>query len=97
MKSKIWTNHLIGAVFAFVLSVSAVGNLVTGYNLEEKSIAAIFLWSACCAFVSALLFRFKYGGAVLLCTTVLLAPVIWKEGLLWEQLQSLSHTISTHY
>lgn len=97
MKSKIWTNHLIGSVFAFVLSVSAVGNLVTGYNLEVKSISAIFLWCACCAFVSALLFRFKYGGTVLLCTTVLLAPVIWKEGLLWEQLQSLSHTISTHY
>ena len=97
MKSKIWTNHLIGSVFAFVLSVSAVGNLVTGYNLEVKSISAIFLWCACCAFVSALLFRFKFGGAVLLCLIVLLAPVIWKEGLLWEQLQSLSHTISSHY
>ena len=97
MKSKVWANHLMGAVFAFVLSVSAVGNLVTGYDLEVKSLALLFSWCACCAIISALLLRFRYGGAVLLCLAALLVPLIWKDGLLWEQLQSLSYTISFHY
>ena len=97
MKGKIWMNNLIGAVFAFLLSVSAVGNLVTGYNLEVASMMGLFLWCACCALISALLFRFKYGGTVLLCLTVLVAPVIWRGGMLWDQLQSLCYTISKHY
>lgn len=97
MKRKVWANHLMGAVFAFVLSVSAVGNLVTGYDLEVKSLLVLFLWCACCSLISALLFRFKYGGAVLLCLIVLAAPVIWKGGLLWEELQSLCYIISSHY
>ena len=97
MKRKIWANLLMGAVFAFVLSVSAVGNLVTGYDLEVKSLLVLFLWCAYCSLISALLFRFKYAGAVLLCLTVLAAPVIWKDGLLWEELQSLCYLISSHY
>lgn len=97
MKNKVWANHLMGTFFAFVLSVSAVGSLVTGYDLEVKSPALLFSWCACCAIIAALLFRFRYGGAVLLCLAALLAPLIWRDGLLWEQLQSLSYTISFHY
>jgi len=90
-------NNLIGAVFAFLLSVSAVGNLVTGYDLKVTSMTALFLWCACCSLISAFLFGFKYGGAVWLGLCVLAAPVIWKGGLLWEQLQSLCYTISEAY
>lgn len=97
MKRKIWANHLMGAVFAFVLSVSAVGNLVTGYDLEVKSLSIVLLWCACCSLISALLFRFKYGGTALLCLIVLVSPIIWKDGILWEQVQSLCYIISSHY
>ncbi len=97
MKHKMWTNNLMGAAFAFLLSVSAVGNLVTGYDLKVASMSGLFLWCACCSLISALLFQFKYGGAVLLCLTVLAAPLIWKDRMLWDQLQSLCYTISAHY
>ena len=81
MKHKIWINHLIGAVFAFVLSVSAVGNLVTGYDLEVKSLLLLILFCATCSILSALLFRFKFGGALLLFMTALLSWKILKEGI----------------
>ena len=97
MKHRIWINHLMGAVFAFVLSVSAVGNLVTGYDLEVKSLLLLFLFCAGCSFLSAMLFRFKYGGTVLLFITVLLSWKIVKEGILWDQVQSLVCLISSHY
>lgn len=97
MKHKIWINHLMGAVFAFILSVSAVGNLVTGYALEVKSLLLLFLFCAVCSFLSAMLFRFKYGGTVLILLTVLLSWKILKEGILWDQVQSLTYLISTHY
>lgn len=97
MKHKIWINHLIGAVFAFVLSVSAVGNLVTGYDLEVKSLLLLFLFCAACSFLCALLFRFQFGGALLLFMTALLSWKILKEGILWDQVQSLAYLISSHY
>lgn len=97
MKHKIWINHLIGAVFAVVLSVSAVGNLVTGYDLEVKSLLLLFLFCVSCSFLSALLFRFKFGGALLLFMTALLSWKILKEGILWDQVQSLAYLISKHY
>ena len=97
MKHKIWINHLIGAVFAFVLSVSAVGNLVTGYDLEVKSLLLLILFCATCSILSALLFRFKFGGALLLFMTALLSWKILKEGILWDQVQSLAYLISSHY
>lgn len=97
MKHKIWINHLIGAVFAVVLSVSAVGNLVTGYDLEVKSLLMLFLFCATCSFLSALLFRFKHGGALLLFMTALLSWKTLKEGILWDQVQSLACLISKHY
>ena len=97
MNRKIWINHLIGAVLAFILSVSAVGNLATGYDLEVKSFLLLFLFCAACSFLSALLFRFKFGGALLLFMTALLSWKILKEGILWDQVQSLACLISSHY
>lgn len=97
MKRETWMNHLVGAGFACMLSVSAVGNLVTGYNLEVESLSLFFLWCAWCSLISALLFRFQYGGAVLLFLTALLLPKIWNDGMLWEQLQALLYLISSHY
>ena len=97
MKHKIWIHHLFGAIFAFVLSVSAVGNLVTGFDLEVKSRSVLFLFCAACSFLSALLFRFRFGGALLLFITALLSWKILKEGILWDQVQSLAYLISSHY
>lgn len=95
MKHKLWMNNLIGAVFAFLLSVSVVGNLVTGYDLQVVSMMGLFLWCAGCSLISAFLFGFKYGGTVLLCLTVLAVPIICKDRMLWDQWQSLCYAISS--
>lgn len=97
MKRSNWMHCLLGAAFAFLLAVSAVGNLVTGYDLKVQSMAGLVLWCACCALVSAFLFRFRFGGMAILCLTVLAAPFVWKDGMLWEQLRSLCYTVSYHY
>ena len=97
MKHKVWINHLMGAIFSFVLSVSAVGNLVTGYDLKVKSLFLLFLFCAACSMISSLLFRFKHGEALLLFMTALFSWKILKEGMLWDQVQSLAYLISSHY
>ena len=97
MKHKMWVNSLMGAGFAFLLSVSAVENLITGCDLEVASMSDLLLWCAGCSLISALLFQFKHGEAVLLCVAVLVAPMIWKDGMLWDQLQSLCYTVSKSY
>lgn len=95
MKSRIWTKHLVGAAFAFALSVGAVGSLVTAYDLKIGSMAVIFLWCACFSLLSAFLLRFRHGAAILFCLIVLAAPMVWKGGLLQEQLLTLSYTVTS--
>lgn len=97
MKSKMWTSILLGAGFAFLLSVGAVGSLVTGYDLETACVRDLFLWCAGFALVSALLFQWRYGAVAALGLAVLAAPILWKDGVLWEQLQSLCYTVTKGY
>lgn len=97
MKHRSWANYLLGAGFAFVLSVGAVGSLATGYDLPVSSMAVLILWCACFSAISAFLFRFKYGGSIWLCLMILVLSIVWKGGLLQDQLQTLSHTISLNY
>lgn len=97
MKHRIWPNHLMGAIFAFLLSVSAVGALATGFDLAVDSLTVLFLWCACFSFVSSALFYFRYGGSVLLCLTALAVAFLWKDGTLWEQLQALNYILSSLY
>ena len=97
MKRKIWIHHLISAIFAFVLSVCAIGNLITGYALPVDVLWRIYLWCAFFAFASSVLFRFRYGGRIILMLAVFALWGIWKRETAWLQLQSISYIISSHY
>ncbi len=97
VKHKIWSQHLISAVFAFVLSVSAIGNLITGYDLPVDSVIKFYLWCAFFAFVSSVFFRFRYGGRIIICLAVLTLLGLWRREILWQQTQFLSYIISSHY
>lgn len=97
MKHKIWSQHLISAIFAFVLSASAIGNLITGYALPVDSLWKIYLWCALFAFGSAVLFRFRYGGKIILCLAAFALLILWKRESLWQQTQFLAFFISAHY
>lgn len=97
MKHKVWTLHLISAVFAFTLSVSAIGNLITGYELPTDPLWNLYLWCGFFAVSSSLLFRFRCGGSILACLAALVLFLLWKKEILWQQTQFLSYLITSHY
>lgn len=97
MKRKLWVHHLIGAVFAFALSVSTTGCLISGFELSVDSITGIFIWCGIFSACSAILLRFKYGPFLLLLLSALLALIAWKLGELLEHVQTLLWIITTHY
>ncbi len=84
-KWKPWIDCLMGAVLAWLLSVGAVGCMVTGFELQTVSMGAQVLWCAGFALVSAAILRFRYGTFVLLGLTVLICPFLWQKGALWYQ------------
>ena len=97
MKHKIWSQCFVSALFAFVLATCAIGNLITGYELPVDSLWKIYLWCALFAFGSAVLFRFRYGGRIILCLAAFALFILWKRETLWQQTQYLSFLISSHY
>lgn len=97
MKHKVWTLHLTSAVFAFTLSVSAIGNLITGYELPTAPLWNLYLWCGFFAVSSSLLFRFRYGGSILVCLAALVLFLLWGKEILWQQTQFLSYLITSHY
>ena len=97
MKHKIWLHHLISALFAFVLAVSAIGNIITGYELPIDSLWKIYLWCAVFALISSVLFRFRYGGRIIVCLVVLALFGLWKRETLWQQTRFLAFFITSHY
>ena len=97
MKHKVWLHHLISAVFSFVLSVSAIGNLVTGFGLPVDSLWEIYLWCGIFAALTSLLFRFRYGGRILLLLSGLVLFGLWRGETAWHQTWYLSYIITSHY
>lgn len=97
MKHKVWTLHLISAVFAFALSVSAIGNLITGYELPTDPLWNLYLWCGFFAVSSSLLFRFRCGGSILACLAALVLFLLWNKDILWQQTKFLSYLITCHY
>ena len=97
MKHRIWTHHLVSAVLAFLLSVSAIGSLITGYDLPVDSLWKIYLWCALFALTSSALLRFRYGGSTIVILSALVLYVLLRKDTLWQQSQFLSYIISSHY
>ena len=97
MKRKIWFQHLLGALFAFALSVSTAGCLATGFQMNVASMGRLILCCGIISLLSALLLRFKFGGIAVLSLSALAAVIVWRHGALWEQLQTLLLTVTTQY
>lgn len=97
MKREFPLNHLLGALFAFLFSVTSVGGLVTGWELNITSVGWLIFWCGLFSVLSALLLYFKYGWCVLLLLSFRGAFALWQDGALWDQVQSLAYTISLHF
>ncbi len=99
MKRKHWINHLLGAFFAFLFSICAVGCLVTGFNLPLSAESAIRLLKGCggISILSALILYIPFGGFGLLVLLIPAAKYLWNEGLLWDQIKTIAHIVSSHF
>lgn len=97
MKHKSWTKPLVSAVFALLLSVSAIGNLCTGFDLPVGSLLTVFVWCGVFAAVSAILLQLPYGGRITLGLAVLTLVIFSRNEALWPQTQTLSYLISIRY
>ena len=101
MKHKKWICPLISALFALLLAISSIGNLMTGYELPVEAMWKIWLWCAFAATAVAVLFQIPHGGIILiglaalavlgLCVAEALRPHML------EQIGTLAYYISSHY
>ena len=64
MKHKKWMPLLISALFAFVLAISSIGNLITGYELPLDAMWKIYLWCAFAAIATAVLLHLPHFGKI---------------------------------
>lgn len=87
----------VSSLFAFVLSFSAVGNIITGFGLPVASLWKIALWCALFAFGSAVVLRMRFGGRILLFFGILALVFLWKRESFRMQLQTIFYIVSSHY
>lgn len=97
MRHKRWLHHLLGAILAAILSISTVGSFISGWDLPVESISTIFLCCVAAAFISAILCWFRHGLILIACLISLLFTKLWQGGAFWDQLQTLSYTLTTHF
>ena len=97
MTCKSWLQCLMGALFAFLFSVSTVGILVTGWDLTVSSVGWLIFWCGLFSVLPPLLLYFRYGGWIVLLLSVRGAFALWQDGALWEQMQSFAYKVSYHF
>lgn len=97
MKLDRWITAFQAAVLAFFISFGAMSALVTGFSLPLSK--TWLLWAACGggAALSALLLRFRRGGAALLILGALGAWYLYEQEAALQQLLQLIHRISYVY
>ncbi|MBQ1934697.1 MAG: transglutaminase domain-containing protein, partial [Clostridia bacterium] len=96
MKRSSLLQCLIGALFAFLFSVSAVGQFITGLELAE-SVRWFIPWCALFSAVCAALFYFKYGWCTVLLLTAGAGFWTYSNTSVADQLSSLLCKLTTSY
>lgn len=97
MKNKHLTDHILAGSFAFLFSICAVGCLITGWNLHIISLGRLYFWCGLFSILTPILLYFRYGFVVFLLLSVRGAFALWHDGALWDQLQTLAFTVSSHF
>ncbi|MGM9578266.1 MAG: transglutaminaseTgpA domain-containing protein [Evtepia sp.] len=97
MKSEKWVTAFLAAVLACLLSLGAVGCVITAFDLPLKSAQSVALACVGSAFFCAAAFRWKHGGIAVLLAGGLLAGYLWRRGQAWEQILLLIRRLSYVY
>ena len=97
MKPEGIKSCLIGSVLAFLIAFGGLGCMVTAFSLDVESMWRL---AAVCGLVSAataVCFRFKWGGILVLCVTALISGILWHSPEAMEQLNALLYRVSYIY
>ena len=97
MKSERRVTALLAAVLASLLSLGAVGCVVTAFDLSLKSAQAVALVCVGAAVFCAGAFSWKHGGMAVLLLGALLAGYLWRQGEAAEQVLQMISRISHVY
>lgn len=97
MKGKVWLTHIVGAAFAFGMSLAVTGCLVTAFNLTTRGMGKLALACGLFALICSAAFRFRYGHVALLCAMALTAGYLWRDGEFVHHLQSFLCNITSRY
>lgn len=101
MKHNKWIHQLVSALFACLLAVSSVGNLITGYGLPVAAMWKIWMWCAFASVAIAVVLKFPYSGIIMIgvaaLTTLGLCVVELLRPYLQKQAATLVYCISSHY
>lgn len=88
---------LLSALLAVMTSVSAVGCLISGFDLKIEQVPMIVMVAGLFALVGAIGFSFCHGGAVVLGITAMASLFFWGGGEAQTQTQALITRISYTY
>lgn len=97
MKLEKITAALTAAVLSALLSIAALGCLITGFRLELSSANSVFFLCAAGAVLFSWLFSQKWGMAAAACLMALAAGFLWHRGTPWDQTRNLLVYISKFY
>jgi len=97
MKTEKIVIALTAAVLSGLLAVSAVGCLVTGFDLDVESLSGVYFLCGAAAVAFSALFSQNWGGGAAALIIAPLALWLWYRGTAWEQLQALLVRISKVY
>lgn len=97
MKREKWITAGIAAALAFLISLGAVGCMITGFDLTMGSMANVVLVCGAVSLFCAGAFHLKWGGTLVLCVLALLTGYLWRRGEAAEQIFQLLYRITHIY
>ena len=88
---------VLAALLSAMTAVSAVGCLITGFDLKIEQVPMVVMVAGLFALIGAIGFSFRYGGAVVLGVTAMASLFFWSGGEAQTQTQALITRISYTY
>lgn len=97
MKHEKWLSCLTAAALAFALALAGAGCLVTAFDLQPVSLAAVAVIYAAWAALCALCFTLRHGVLALAAGGALLMGFLLRQGKAMLQVEALIYKVSWFY
>lgn len=97
MKHEKFLTALTAVLLALVITLGAMGCLVSAFDLELWDARRLLLLFAAMGVLSAVLLSFRRGSIILVCLLALAGGYIYHDGLALQQFRHLAATLCTIY